>query len=301
MERVKAGVLRFLFGMLQKMVLADNIGTIVDKAYGGQTVSPATWIAVILLYSLQIYFDFAGYSHMAIGVATAFGLRVSENFRAPYFSASVTSFWKKWHISLTSWFREYLYYPLGGSRKGKLRTYFNILVVFAVSGLWHGAAVHFVLWGLLNGLLQVLERMAAEPRKRLESRIKGTLPRIAYLLLCGVITYCLISVTWLLFRVEGLTQLRAVLRLVMSGFQTGFGGLQLAELGLDRLLSCVLLTAGFLSAAVDFWQVRGKTLTRLTESVLPYYLVSAGMILFVALFGVYGAGFDPKDFVYFRF
>ena len=136
-------------------------------------MTPLTWIAVILLYSLQIYFDFAGYSNMAIGVAQAMGLRVPENFNAPYFSTSVTSFWKKWHMSLTGWFREYLYFPLGGSRKGKVRTCLNILTVFAVSGLWHGAAVHYVVWGLLNGLFQVWERLTASARNRLESRLQG--------------------------------------------------------------------------------------------------------------------------------
>lgn len=300
-ERVKAGVLRFLYGLLMKMVLADNIGTIVDAAYGGKVVTPLTWIAVILLYSLQIYYDFAGYSHMAIGVAAALGLRVPENFNAPYYSTSVTSFWKKWHISLTSWFREYLYFPLGGSRKGRLRTCFNILVVFAVSGLWHGAAMHYVLWGLLNGLLQVLERMAAEPRKRLESRMSGTLPKALYMLFCGAVTYCLISLTWLLFRAEGLAQLRYIAGQVLGCFHTGLGGLQLAELGLKPLLKRVLLLAGAFCAAIDAWQARGKTFTRLTESVLPYYLSAAALILAVAVFGVYGKGFDPRDFLYFRY
>lgn len=300
-ERVKAGVLRFLFGLMQKMVLADNIGTVVDRAYGGQSVSPATWIAVILLYSLQIYFDFAGYSHMAIGLAAAFGLRVPENFRAPYFSASVGSFWRRWHISLTSWFREYLYFPLGGSRKGKLRTCVNILVVFALSGLWHGASTHFVLWGLLNGVLLVLERLLASPRKRFEERLRGKASRTLWLLVCGGITYCLISVTWLLFRADSLAQILAVTGRLLSGFRTGFGALQLAELGLDRWLGGVLLAALVLSAAVDLLQRRGKGVSRLTGSVLPCCFAAAALILFVALFGVYGEGFDPKDFIYFRF
>jgi D-alanyl-lipoteichoic acid acyltransferase DltB (MBOAT superfamily) len=140
-ERLKAGVLRFVFGVFEKLAVADVIAVAVNAAYSGeQRVSGGMWLLVALGYSLQIYFDFAGYSHMALGAAEALGLTLTENFAAPYYSLSVRSFWKKWHISLTGWFREYLYFPLGGSRKGRARTYLNILIVFTVSGLWHGAA-----------------------------------------------------------------------------------------------------------------------------------------------------------------
>ncbi|MBQ1678422.1 MAG: MBOAT family protein [Oscillospiraceae bacterium] len=300
-EAVKAGVLRFVFGLFQKLVLADHIGVLVNAAYGGAVLSPLSWIAVILLYSLQIYFDFSGYSHMAIGLARALGLRVPENFNAPYLSTSVSSFWKKWHISLTSWFREYLYFPLGGSRKGRLRTYFNILIVFAVSGLWHGAAVHYVLWGLLNGLLQVLERMADRPRKRLEQRCQSGARRVLWGAVCGMATYLLISLTWLLFRVDGLAQLRFILGQVLGLFRTGFGPLQLAELGMGRRLGLVLALSLGLCTAVDALWLRGCRMRRLTRSVLPYYAVLCALILLTAVFGVYGAGFDPQDFVYFKY
>lgn len=299
--QVKHGILRFVFGLLQKLVLADNIGTLVNAAYGGAEISPLTWIAVLLLYSLQIYFDFSGYSHMAIGVAEAFGLVVPENFNAPYLSTSVTSFWRKWHISLTSWFREYLYFPLGGSRKGSVRTCVNILIVFAVSGLWHGAAVHYVLWGLLNGVLQVLERLIASPRKKLERRLQGWVPRALCALLCGVITYCLISLTWLLFRADGMSQLRYVVGQILGMFRTGLGGLQLARLGLRPVRGWVLLSGCCLCTAVDALWARGWRMRRLSDSVLPYYAVIALLIVAVAAFGVYGNGFDPQDFVYFRY
>lgn len=300
-EQVKHGILRFAFGLLQKLVLADNIGTLVNAAYGGAVISPLTWIAVLLLYSLQIYFDFSGYSHMAIGVAEAFGLTVPENFNAPYLSTSVTSFWKKWHMSLTSWFREYLYFPLGGSRKGRARTYFNILIVFAVSGLWHGAAVHYVLWGLLNGMLQVLERMLASPRERLEHRLRSPIPRAIYALLCCAVTYCLISLTWLLFRAEGLSQLRYVVGQILGMFRTGLGGLQLAQLGLNPVRGWVLLLGCGLCTVVDALWARGWRMRRLSDSVLPYYAVISILIVIVAVFGAYGNGFDPQDFVYFRY
>lgn len=300
-EHVKAGILRFVFGLFQKLVLADNIAVLVNTAYNGAVVSPLTWILVILLYSLQIYFDFCGYSHMALGLAGALGLRVPENFNAPYLSTSVTSFWKKWHISLTSWFREYLYFPLGGSRKGRLRTYFNVLVVFAVSGLWHGAAIHYVLWGLLNGVFQVFERMTAAPRSRLEAHCKGPLRKAAFGLVFGVVTYCLVSLTWLLFRVESLAQLRYVAGQVLGLFRTGFGRVQLAELGLTDPLRNVLLLSLALCTVVDVLWLRGIRMRRLTRSVLPYYAAVSVLILATAVYGVYGKGFNPQDFVYFRY
>lgn len=301
LDRLKAGLLRFAYGLFMKLVLADNIGTLVNGAYGGAVITPLTWIVVILLYSLQIYFDFAGYSHMAIGVAAAMGLTVPENFNAPYFATSVTSFWKKWHMSLTGWFREYLYFPLGGSRKGSARTCLNILIVFAVSGLWHGAALHYVLWGLVNGLFQVGERLAAGPRSRLETRFQGKASRVAWTLVCGVVTYVLVSFTWLLFRAEGIAQLRHILGQVFGLFRTGLGDLRLAELGLKPLLRWVLLGGVGLSALVDLAWMRGSRFQRLTQSVLPYALCLALLLGLAALFGVYGSGFDPQDFVYFRY
>ncbi len=299
--RLKGGLLRFAYGMVQKLVLADNIGTLVNAAYGGKTVTPLTWIVLILLYSLQIYFDFAGYSNMAIGVAQAMGLQVSENFDAPYYSVSVTAFWKKWHMSLTGWFREYLYFPLGGSRKGQFRTCLNILIVFAVSGLWHGAAVHYVVWGLLNGLFQVWERMTSPLRSRLERRLVQPALRGSYLFLRWAVTYCLISLTWLCFRAESLHQLRFILGQVLGLFRTGLGGLELRALGLKPGMETVLLVCGGLAAAVDALRARGKPIRRLPNTVLPYYLVMAALLLTAALFGVYGNGFNPQDFVYFKY
>lgn len=300
-ENVKGGLLRFAYGMVQKLVLADNIGTLVNAAYSGSVVTPLTWIVLILLYSLQIYFDFAGYSNMAIGAAQAMGLQVPENFDAPYYSTSVTSFWKKWHMSLTGWFREYLYFPLGGSRKGSVRTCFNILVVFAVSGLWHGAAVHYVVWGLLNGVFQVWERITSPLRKRLESRIRSPFLRWPYLLLRWALTYCLISLTWLCFRVESLAQLRFILGQVLGLFRTGFGALRLRSLGLKPRMDTMLLICIGVAALVDALRARGKRFRWLPKTVLPYYLTMIILLLTAALFGVYGKGFNAQDFVYFKY
>lgn len=299
--KIKGGLLRFAWGMVQKLVLADNIGTLVNAAYGGQIVAPITWIVLLLLYSLQIYFDFAGYSNMAIGLAQAMGLQVPENFDAPYFSTTVTGFWKKWHMSLTGWFREYLYFPLGGNRKGQARTCLNILIVFAVSGLWHGAAVHYVVWGLLNGFFQVWERLTAPIRKRVACRLRHPAVRWPYLVLRCAFTYCLISLTWLCFRAESFTQIRFILGQILGLFRTGFGSLDLKALGLQHGMGTMLLICGGVAAVVDGLRARGRRVERLQTTVLPYYLVMVVLLLTVAVYGVYGSGFDPQDFVYFKY
>ena len=299
--QVKGGLLRFAWGLVQKLVLADNIGTLVNAAYGGKIVTPITWIAVLLLYSLQIYFDFAGYSNMAIGLAQAMGLTVPENFDAPYFTTSVTGFWKKWHMSLTGWFREYLYFPLGGSRKGSFRTCLNILIVFAVSGLWHGAAVHYVVWGLLNGALQVWERLSSPLRKKLESRLRHPAARWPYLVLRWALTYCLVSLTWLCFRAESFSQIRFILGQILGLFRTGFGSLGLEALGLRPGMGTMLLICGGVAAGVDGLRARGRRILWLQTTVLPYYLVMIALLLAAAVYGVYGKGFDPQDFVYFKY
>lgn len=158
-SNIAAGLRRFLFGLSKKVLLANTLGFIVDQAYGYANPDINGFIAwtAACLYCLQIYYDFSGYSDMAIGLAAMFGIVLKENFEYPYASFSIKQFWRRWHISLSSWFKEYLYIPLGGNRKGKIRTYMNKYIVFFCTGLWHGASINFVIWGLIHGTFSVLE------------------------------------------------------------------------------------------------------------------------------------------------
>lgn len=157
---VATGIRRFIIGMSKKLLIADVLATVADSVF---SVSPdsltgaCAWLGAIL-YTLQIYFDFSGYSDMAIGLGRMFGFNFKENFNYPYISLGIQDFWRRWHISLSTWFKEYLYIPLGGNRKGVVRTYINLFIVFLATGLWHGANLTFVVWGLYNGILMVLER-----------------------------------------------------------------------------------------------------------------------------------------------
>ncbi len=197
-ESFSYGVKRFILGLGKKVILANTFAQVVDTVYGYQPVDVSSvllWLAAFL-YMLQIYFDFSGYSDMAIGLGRMFGFRFQENFNLPYLSASVREFWRRWHISLSSWFREYVYIPLGGNRKGTARTYVNLGIVFLLTGIWHGAGWTFLLWGVYHGFFIILERVYLGKRM---GRGKWKLWEHIYTLLA-------VYFGWILFRAESLTQ-----------------------------------------------------------------------------------------------
>lgn len=164
LNKFTLGFERFIIGLSKKMLIANTFAVIVDKIFGNNPLDLSTqlaWIGIIS-YSFQIYFDFSGYSDMAIGLGKMFGFDFLENFNYPYISKSIKEFWRRWHISLSSWFKDYLYIPLGGSKKGTLITYRNLFIVFFVTGLWHGASWNFVIWGLFHGAFLIIERIGLE-------------------------------------------------------------------------------------------------------------------------------------------
>lgn len=195
LEDLRYGIQRFAVGLGKKVLIANTLAGLADQAFSlpeGTLPAHLLWLAMIA-YTLQIYYDFSGYSDMAIGLGRMFGFRFLENFNYPYSAASITEFWRRWHISLSSWFRDYLYIPLGGNRKGPARTYANLLIVFLLCGLWHGASWTFIVWGLYHGLFLILERWGL-------GRLLAGLPRAAghaYAIL-------VFSVGWVFFRADSL-------------------------------------------------------------------------------------------------
>ena len=191
------GMLRFLYGFNKKMLLSNLLAEVADAAFGAGELSVAmAWLGAIA-YTLQIYFDFSGYSEMAIGLGRMFGFRFLENFNYPYISKTVTEFWRRWHISLGSWFRDYVYFPLGGSRvKSRIRLVFNLAVVWLATGIWHGASWNFVAWGVLHGTVIILEKTFDLPRR--VSRKKGL--AVCY----RVLVLLVVVLGWVLFRAKGL-------------------------------------------------------------------------------------------------
>ena len=214
-DRAREGFVLMLWGYFLKIVLADRIAIFVDTVYGDIAAFPGWYlIAATVLFAVQIYCDFGGYSTIAVGAAKILGIELMENFDAPYLSSSVSQFWRRWHISLTSWFKDYLYIPLGGSRKGKLLKYINKMIVFLVSGLWHGAAWTFVLWGALHGLFNALERIFAKP-----------LSRVPHWVRVGC-TFLIVNALWVLFRAESFQSAATVYRGMVD-----FSNLAFAQVG----------------------------------------------------------------------
>jgi alginate O-acetyltransferase complex protein AlgI len=211
LDSFASGAARFMVGLVKKLMIADIVAPIADAAFGGPAADmtfATAWLGVIA-YTLQIYFDFSGYSDMAIGLALMFGIRFPENFNHPYAAHTVTEFWRRWHISLSSWFRDYLYIPLGGNRRGAARTYLNILIVFAATGIWHGASWTFLLWGLYHGALVIVERAIVGRRQ-----IGNGLVRIFYFLPA-------IMIGWLLFRAPDVATLKSFLTHMVAPLGAG--------------------------------------------------------------------------------
>jgi alginate O-acetyltransferase complex protein AlgI len=196
LDKFARGVAFFAFGMAKKILIANPMGTVADTAFGAGTLHTFdAWFGLVA-YAFQIYFDFSGYSDMAIGLALMLGFVLIQNFDSPYKSDSITEFWRRWHISLSTWLRDYLYVPLGGNRKGPSRTYVNLMTVMLVGGLWHGASWNFVIWGGIHGVMLAFER--AQGKASAYQR----LPRV---LRVGI-TFTVVCLAWVFFRAETLTQ-----------------------------------------------------------------------------------------------
>lgn len=284
------GLQRLVIGLGKKVLIANQMGAIwEDIAAMSDPTAITAWIGAIA-YTFQIYFDFSGYSDMAIGLGHFFGFHFLENFNYPYESRSVTEFWRRWHISLSTWFRDYVYIPLGGSRVGAFRRALNVMVTFTISGLWHGAAMNYVAWGAANGALQVAESFL--PRRFNEPR--GRLGRCAKALL----TFIVIDATWLLFRAHALsTALHMAERMVrcaaVAPMATGF-----------TFPQALVLAVGLAAlGALDALHERGRTLTAWLDrrpAALRMALMLLGVLL-VVIFGVWGTNYDAQAFIYFQF
>lgn len=207
-EEFTKGVIRFIRGLAKKMVLANAVAIVADKAFSeqpGQLPAAMAWLGIIA-YTLQIYFDFSGYSDMAVGLGRMLGFNFPENFNYPYVARSLKDFWQRWHISLSTWFRDYLYIPLGGNKKGKIRTYLNLFIVFFITGLWHGAGWQFIVWGLFHGLFLVVERMGF-------GAVLEKMPRLVQ----HAYTLLVVLVAWVFFRADSLGHAIDYLKAMMGG------------------------------------------------------------------------------------
>lgn len=304
-EFAREGLLLMLWGFFLKIVLADRIAIFVDTVYGDYGNFSGWFLAVAtVLFAVQIYCDFAGYSIIAMGAAKFLGIQLMENFDAPYFSTSVSEFWRKWHISLTSWFKDYLYIPLGGSRKGTIRKYVNKMIVFLVSGLWHGASFSFVVWGALNGIYQVLEELLQPIRDKATTRLHMNRSSFGHKLLQMLGTFVLIDFSWIFFRANGLKEAITIIKemFCVNNPWILFDG-SLYGCGIDQKNFTVMLIGIGILAAADYCKHKG---IKIREKIVQQdawfrWLAITIFVSVILLFGMWGPSFEQANFIYFQF
>jgi len=282
------GIQRFIIGLGKKVIIANPLAYQVDQIFSlppDQLTTSLSWLGIIC-YTMQIYFDFSGYSDMAIGLARMFGFRFPENFNYPYTSQSIQEFWRRWHISLSTWFRDYLYVPLGGNRVKPLRVYFNLLVVFFLCGLWHGASWNFIVWGLIHGIFLALERMGL-----------GKWLAKQYFVIRHIYTMLVVILAWVFFRSDNITNAFSYL-IAMTGFGKGNDIQFNVGMYSGQEVWFVLLAA--ILGSVPLKILLEKTILNIpTEFVMLSRFLYLGGVFWVSASYLAAGTYNP--FIYFRF
>lgn len=301
-NRIKSGFLLIAFGLFKKMVIADRVAILVNQVYNDpSSYNGFELIIATVFFAFQIYCDFSGYSDIAIGISRTLGFDLMKNFDSPYFSKSITEFWRRWHISLSTWFRDYVYIPLGGSRNGTYKTYANLFIVFLVSGLWHGAAITFIVWGAVHGIFIVLEKMFATQRERVFAKMGLWNQSTFSYLVFTPITFLIVCFGWIFFRANSFEDAIRVIECSTLLDTSTLGSGRLFLLGLSKpeflagILSIVLLLL------FELFQKKYKPVAVLRKQyLLVRWFVYITIVFTIIVFGVYG-GDTPKEFIYFQF
>lgn len=290
-EKAKEGVLTMIWGFFLKMVVADRAAVFVNAAYTNYLETEGlTLVFATILFAFQIYGDFCGYSLIARGCAKILGFDLMENFDSPYFALSVQDFWRRWHISLSTWFRDYIYFPLGGSRCSKIKTYINIMTVMTISGLWHGAGWRFVIWGMLHGALQIWDRATAKIQKKISPLIR----RFA--------TFFWICIGWCIFRAPSPKGAFVILK-KMGEFILKHMTFHQANMGLNAAELRLLLVSIILVLAADAFKYKGISVRKYIlkcDAVTQIFCIAISVV-FIIIFGVWGGDYNAADFIYFKF
>lgn len=301
-ENLTDGAYLILWGFFQKMVIADRCNLVVNEIFGNYTGYDGLyfWIGGIL-YSLQLYTDFAGCVDIALGSAKMLGIELSPNFFHPYFALSIRDFWRRWHISLSRFLRDYIYIPLGGNRKGKIRKYGNLLLTFFLSGIWHGIGAHFLVWGLLHGFYQVMEEVLMPVKKGLMKITGMKSGCFAHRLFSRLFTCFLVMTAWIFFRAESVSKAVYIVCHMFMKWNPWilFSG-QLYALGMAEEEWLLLILCVLLLIVVGVLHERG---IHIRESFRAQPLIFRWLLLFTGIFviliaGVYGPGYDSAQFIY---
>lgn len=300
---IKKGVLLMLWGYFEKMVVADRLGILVNTVYE----NPSKYhglesILASFFYTFQIYCDFSGYSNIAIGAAEMLGFHLAENFNCPYFAKSIQDFWRRWHISLSTWFRDYLYFPLGGSRCSKFRRCLNVLIVFTVCGFWHGASLTFLFWGLLHGIYQVIGLLLKPLKERAREAMGIKKQSIGYRIIQVAITFLLVNFAWIFFRADTMENAFLLIGNMFQFDPAAIWNGALFQLGLTEPEFIAGLLGVAIIMLVDILKKRIDLRTALmSRNVVLRWTVYLAAVLILMLFGVYGSEYSAQSFIYFQF
>lgn len=305
-KRITSGTILMIWGFFMKMVIADRAAILVNTVFDNYHMYGSTELAAgAAAFALQIYCDFGSYSLIAIGAAKTMGFELMENFNTPYFACSIRDFWSRWHISLSTWFRDYLYIPLGGNRKGRFRKAVNIMIVFLASGLWHGANWSYVAWGGVHGAYQVIGDCVAPYKEKWIRRLRVNTGCFSWKFLQIGFTFILVVFAWIFFRANSLRDAFWYIRRmwIRPTPWVLFNG-EIYTLGLERPEMNILFVSAGMLCLVDLIRYKRKiTLDTflMNQNFWFRWGVLLGLIVLIFVCGKYGAGYDPQQFIYFQF
>ena len=304
--RIRQGLYTMLWGFFMKVVIADRAAIIADTVFKNYKILGSVELLIgIICFSIQIYCDFGGYSAIAIGAAKIMGIDLMENFNTPYFAGSIKDFWNRWHISLSTWFRDYLYIPLGGNRKGKLKKYRNLMIIFLVSGLWHGAEWSFVVWGGLHGLYMILEDMTSSVRERLIKKININESCFSWRLLRALLVFILTSFAWIFFRAENIREaIDYIFRLFTASDPWIIFDGGVFSLGIPVIEYSLLFISVLVLLIVDYLYLKtGKKLDALlqTQNLWFRWAVVIFLLCGCIFFNCSANAVGANQFIYFQF
>lgn len=305
-RRVTSGTILMIWGFFVKMVIADRAAVLVNTVFDNYRMYGSTELVLAaVFFALQIYCDFGSYSLIAIGAAKIMGFELMENFNTPYFACSIRDFWSRWHISLSTWFRDYLYIPLGGNRRGRVRKSVNIMIVFLASGLWHGADWSYVVWGGIHGAYQVIGDYLASFREKCIRKLRVNTACFSWKFLQTAVTFILVVFAWIFFRADSIGDaLQYIRRIWVRPTPWVLFNGEIFTLGLDRPEMNILLVSICMLGLVDLVRYRKKmTLDVFLMQQNLWFRggIMIGLVVLIFVCGKYGVGFDPQQFIYFQF
>lgn len=303
-ENLREGLLLMLWGFFMKIVIADRAALFVDTVYNNHADYGGVFVFMATLFFIfQIYCDFGGYSAIAMGAAKLLGIDLMDNFQTPFLSASISEFWRRWHVSLSSWFRDYVYIPLGGNRKGTARKYFNILLTCTASGLWHGANWTYVVWGLLNGGYQVVGAILKPLRQKLSAILGLDQESLGHKIVCILFTDMLFLLSMVFFRASSISAALHILRSMCYIHPWNFIDGSLYTVGLDSANFNLLLLCLAVLTVADILKRRGVCIRAAIarQDAWCQAVIIAFSVCFILLFGIWGSAYDAANFIYFQF